>query len=111
MALSRGSPHDSGSPWFATPSTCGSLIHSFPAGSSRRTDVPTPQFVRLRREQFGTRMVGVAELIASLADLLIRRENAVHRALRAEVAALVEHRRVDLRRREVHEARLVKRIE
>jgi hypothetical protein len=53
----------------------------------------------------------VTKLIASLADLLIRRENAVHRALRAEVATLVEHRRVDLGGREVHEARLVQHLE
>ncbi len=57
MLPSRGSPHDSGSPWFATPSVCGSLIHSFPAGLSRRTDVPAPQLVRLRREQLGAWVV------------------------------------------------------
>lgn len=56
-------------------------------------------------------MIHVTELVAPLADLLIRRENAVHRAFGAEVAALVEQRRVDLGGREVDEAWLVQRGE
>jgi hypothetical protein len=62
-------------------------------------------------EQLGAGMVLVPELVAPLADLLIRRENPVHRALRAEVATLVEQRRVDLDRRQVHEAWLVQHVE
>jgi hypothetical protein len=56
-------------------------------------------------------MVAVAKPVAALAHRLIRRRDAVHRALRAEVAALVEQRGVDLRRRQVHEARLVQSVE
>src|SRR5580658_1846993 len=56
-------------------------------------------------------MILVPELIAPLAHLLIRRENPVHRALRAEVTTLVEQRRVDLDGRQVHEARLVQHVE
>ena len=59
-------------------------------------DVPAPQLVRLRREQLGTRVVGMPELVAPLPDLLIRRENPVHRALRRQVAALVQQCRPDL---------------
>ena len=38
-------------------------------------------------------------------------EDAVHRALRAEIAALVEQRRVDLGRRQIDEPRLVQHVE
>ena len=51
------------------------------------------------------------ELIASLAHLAVRGEHAVHRALRAEVAAFVEQRRVDLRGRKVDEAGFVQDVE
>ena len=56
-------------------------------------------------------MVLVSELVTPLAHFLIRREDPVHRALRAEVTALVEQRRVDLGGRQVHEARLVQDVE
>lgn len=50
-------------------------------------------------------------LCASLPDFVMRREQPVHRALRAEVGALVEQRRVDLGRRQIDEARRVERVE
>src|SRR5260370_27105153 len=47
------------------------------------------------------------ELMPPLAHLLVRGEHAIHRALGAEVLSGVEERRVDFRRREIHEAWLV----
>src|SRR5213594_4098603 len=47
------------------------------------------------------------ELVALLANLLALGEDAVHRALRAEVLPLVEKRRIDLRRRAIDESRFV----
>jgi len=58
-------------------------------------------------EQLGTDVMRVAELIAPLAHLALGREDAVHRAQRAEVALLVEQAGVDLGRSQVDEARLV----
>ena len=43
-------------------------------------------------------------LIAPLPDRPIRGQDPIHRPLRAQVAAFVEQRRHDLRRRAVHEA-------
>ena len=56
-------------------------------------------------------MVHVTKLVALLADLAVRRENAVPGALRAEVAAVVEQRREDLGGRQVDEAWLVEHLE
>jgi hypothetical protein len=53
----------------------------------------------------------VAQLVAALADPRVLSQNAVHRAFRAEVAPLVEQRRVDLGRREIGEALLVQHVE
>jgi hypothetical protein len=47
------------------------------------------------------------ELIAPLAHLRVLGQEPVHRALRAEIRALVEQGGVDLGGRQVHEARLV----
>ena len=60
-----------------------------------------------RASSSGRGVGGMAELVAPLAHLVVRRQDAVHRALRAEVLPLVEQRGVDLRGREVDEARLV----
>jgi hypothetical protein len=49
----------------------------------------------------------VPDLISPLAYFPVRGEHAIHRTLGAEVSALVEKRRLDLGRREIHEARLV----
>jgi hypothetical protein len=46
-------------------------------------------------------------LVPTLAHFLMGSEHAIHRALRAEVLALVEQGRVDLGRREIHESRFV----
>ena len=43
-------------------------------------DVPAPHLVRLGRQQFGLRVLGMPKLITSFPDLMICRENAVHRA-------------------------------
>jgi len=68
-------------------------------------DVPAPQLVGTRREQLRARVILVPELVAPLTHLMIRRQNAVHRALRAEVALLIEQRRVDLGGHKVHRVR------
>ena len=47
------------------------------------------------------------ELVPPLPDLAVRGEDAIHRALGAEILAGVEERRVDLRRREIDEPRVV----
>jgi hypothetical protein len=47
------------------------------------------------------------QLIPAFARLVVRGEEAIHRALRAAITALIEQRGVDLGRREIHEARLV----
>src|SRR5437867_10344753 len=70
-------------------------------------DVPRPDLVGGRGQQLGLPVVGVTELIAPLADLLVLGEDAVHRALRAEVVPLVEKRGIDLGRRAINEARFV----
>lgn len=73
--------------------------------------VPAPKLFRLRGERLRTRMVWVTALVAPVADLTVSRKKTVHRALRAEVTAFVEHRCVDLGGRLVDEARLVERVE
>jgi hypothetical protein len=51
------------------------------------------------------------ELIPPLPHLLVGREEAIHRALGAEVPPLVEQRRIDFRGSQVHKARLVQHAE
>jgi hypothetical protein len=51
------------------------------------------------------------ELVPSLPDLIVGRQEAVHRPLGAEILPLVEQSREDLRGGEVHESRLVERVE
>src|SRR5213594_4227036 len=70
-------------------------------------DVPRPDLVGGRGQQLGLPVVGVTELIAPLANLLVLGKDAVHRALRAEVVPLVEKRGIDLSRRAINEARFV----
>src|SRR5713226_3409599 len=80
-------------------------------GSEQLGDVPTPELVGPAGQQLGHRVAGVPELIPTLAHLLVGGEHAIHRALRAEVLAGVEQRGVGLRRREIHEPRLVQHSE
>src|SRR5437867_2711365 len=70
-------------------------------------DVPRPDLVWCRGQQLWLPVVGVTELIAPLANLLVLGKDAVHRALRAEVVPLVEKRGIDLSRRVINEARFV----
>jgi len=74
-------------------------------------DVPRPQWIRRRCEELGLRVDRMAKLIAALADLASVIEDAVHRALRAEVAALVEQSRMDSRNGCVRKAFAVQLIE
>ena len=67
-------------------------------------DVPGPNLVGRDREQLGLGVGRVGELVAPLAAATIDRQQAVHRAHRAEIAALVEQRGVHGRRRGVDEA-------
>ena len=72
-------------------------------------DVPTPQLARSRRQQLGARIDRVPELIPALAHLVVLPQDAVHRAPRAEVDALVEQGGVHLTWGLVCEARAVQR--
>ena len=63
-------------------------------------DVPAPQLVRPARQQLGRGVVRMTELVAPLADLGVRGQHAMQRALRAQVAVFVEQRRVDFCRRQ-----------
>jgi hypothetical protein len=49
----------------------------------------------------------MAQLLAPLAHLLVRRQHAIHRAFGAEVLPGIEQRGIDLRRGQIHEARLM----
>jgi hypothetical protein len=71
------------------------------------SDVPAPQLVRGTGEQLGSRVTGMPELVASLADLEVCCKDPVHGALRAEVSPLIEQGRIDLGRGEIHESRFV----
>jgi hypothetical protein len=51
------------------------------------------------------------ELVPSLPDLIVGRQEAVHRPLGAEVLPLVEQGRIDFRGSQVNESRLVECVE
>ncbi len=67
-------------------------------------DIPAPDLIGMRGQEFGYGIGGVAELVPPLPDLASLGEDALHSALRAEVAALIEQRGIDLSRGRVHEA-------
>src|ERR1019366_8298913 len=66
-----------------------------------------PHLVRFAGEQLRPAVGGVGELVATLADLALRGEQPVHRALRGEIGPLVEQRGVHVRGRAVNEPLLV----
>src|ERR1700677_1590128 len=80
-------------------------------GAEELGDVPAPKLVGPSGEQLGCNVTRVAQLGAAFADLVILGEDAVHRALRAEVSAFIEERGVDLGGGEVSEAGLVQDVE
>ena len=59
-----------------------------------------------RGQQLGRRVVRAPHLIAPLFDFVRGVEEAIHRARRAQVGALIEQGGVDLRRRLIDEARV-----
>ena len=67
-------------------------------------DVPTPNLIRAAGQQLGFLIMGMAELIATLAHLPGLLQDSVHRANRAQVGALVQPSGKDLGRRLVAEA-------
>ena len=73
--------------------------------SEQPGDVPRPDLVRRRGEEFGFGVVRMAELIASFSDRLFGAQQAVHGAFRAQVPAFVEQCGDDLARGAVEEAR------
>src|SRR5664280_1215998 len=66
--------------------------------------IPRPQLVRPGGEELGPGIGGMAELVAPLADLGRRGEDAVHRPLRREVRALIEQGGVHRSRRRIEKA-------
>src|SRR5450432_3235487 len=56
------------------------------ARSEQLRYIPTPELVGTGRDDVWLRVCGVAKLIAAFSHLAVARKNAVHRALRAEVA-------------------------
>ena len=74
-------------------------------------DVPGPDLVGRGGQQFGFDVARVAELAPAFARAAIGGERPVHGAHRAHVAAFVEQRGVDRRRRRVAEAFAVEHLE
>src|SRR5690606_1281279 len=74
-------------------------------------DVPAPELVRCGRKQLGGSVERVLALRAALTYLAPGGEDAVHRALAREIAALVQERGVDLCRSEIDETWLVQHVE
>src|SRR5271170_316145 len=66
-------------------------------------DVPGPDLIGAFRQQLGLLIDGVAQLSAAFAHFGVLLEDAVHRADRAVVDALIEQGGVDFRRRLVDE--------
>lgn len=67
-------------------------------------DVPGPQFVGFGGQELALGVVWTAQLVTTLADFTIGRQQPVHRALRGKVCPFVEQRGVHLGGRVVHEA-------
>ena len=61
-------------------------------------DVPAPGLVRCGGHQFGLCVVRMSELISSFAHRLVRSQDPIHRALRAQVLPFVQKGRDDLGR-------------
>jgi len=74
-------------------------------------DVPRPNLIGLNSQQLGLGVGRVGELVAPLAATTVDGQQAVHRAHRAEIAALVEQRGVHRRRGGVDEALAVEGVE
>ena len=68
-------------------------------------DVPRPGLVRCGGDEFGLGVTRMGELIAPLAHWLLRGQDAIHGAPRAQVLPFIEERCDDLRGRAVDEAR------
>src|SRR5271170_6002743 len=66
-------------------------------------DVPGPDLIGAFRQQLGLLIDGVAQLSAAFAHFGVLLEDAIHRADRAVVDALIEQGGVDFRRRLVDE--------
>ena len=73
--------------------------------SEQPGDIPRPDLVGRRGEEFGFGVVRMAELIAPFSDRLFGGQEAVHGAFRAQVPAFVEQCGDDLARGAVEEAR------
>jgi hypothetical protein len=69
-------------------------------------DVPAPDFVGARGQQLGHGIVGPPHLVAPFFDFVSGVEDAIHRAGRAQIGALVEKRRMDLRGRLIDKPRV-----
>ena len=67
-------------------------------------DVPRPGLVRRDGDEFGLGVLRMGELVTPFAHRLLRGQDAIHRALRAQVLPFIEQRRDDLRGRAVDEA-------
>ena len=65
--------------------------------------VPAPEFVWLGRQQLGFGIFDVGGLIAPFSNLLVFLKDAIHRADRAQVDALIKERGIDLLRGNVRE--------
>jgi hypothetical protein len=79
--------------------------------SAQLGDVPGPDLVGCNRQQLGLGVRRMDELVAPLPRATGARQQPVHGAHRAKVAALVEQRGMHGRRRGVQEPLAVERIE
>ena len=94
------------------PTAAGSLSSSSHPASCDRVGgrlSANPEVVGGEQLRPGVRRVG--ELVAAFADLAVRGEQPVHRALRREAGALVQQRRVHVRGRAVDEPLVVQLLE
>ena len=72
-------------------------------GAAKLGDIPRPNLVGRFGQQLRLGVIRMAPLIPALSDLVVRLQNPIHRANRAEVDSLVQQRRPDLGRRLVDE--------
>ncbi len=68
-------------------------------GAFELGDVPRPDFIRAAGQQFRLLVLGMRELVATLADALVFVEDAIHRSDTAQVLVFIKQRGVDLTRR------------
>ena len=59
-------------------------------GATQFGNIPTPQLVRARRQQFGFGIDRVLQLVAAFANLLIFGQNPIHCTPRAQVALFIQ---------------------